>query len=323
MSRERGIEMINIAQKVEEYLQSERKSWAPAGNYASTAGYPCARKLVYDRLNWKEKALLSTRTLLIFREGNLHEGAVMKLLTEAGFNLVETQRPFEWEKIQIRGRIDARVKLNGRLIPLEIKSSNSYDFDAINCQADLLKSSKHWVRGYAAQMQLYLLMTNEPDGVLLLKNKQSGQLKEIDIHLDYEFAENIVKKLELVNEHVATKTYPERIADRSICQYCDFRHICLPDEESEQIQIADDPELLELLEQREQLKSQAKEYEQIDKKLKEHYWKQAEPGTYLVGDKFQVKLSSCSRTFYNVPGDIKEQYKDSMEYVRATVTKLK
>jgi len=314
--------MINIVQTVTDFLQKERRGYAPACNYASSAGYPCARKLVYDRLNWQEKLLPEPSKLMIFREGNLHEEAVVKLLQEAGFNIVETQRPFEWPELQVRGRIDGRLKLDGQLIPLEIKSINSYGFDAINSVEDMRSSSKWWERGYYDQFQLYLFMTNEPEGIMLFKNKQSGGLKQLTIPIDYEYAEKIAKKLELVNQHVAAKTYPDRTPDRTVCQYCDFRHICLPDEESDQIEITDNVELLELLEEREQLREAAKDYEAVDKKLKE-YWKRTEPGAYLVGGKFQVKLSSCKRTFYAVPPDIKEQYKDETEYTKATITKLK
>jgi CRISPR/Cas system-associated exonuclease Cas4 (RecB family) len=313
--------MLNIVQKVTEYLQGERKGFAPACNYASQAGHPCARKLVYDRLNWQEKLLPEPAKLMIFREGNLHEEAVIRLLQDAGLQVVETQRPFSWDELQVRGRLDGRIKDEGRLIPLEVKSSNSYDFDKINTKDDLKTSAKVWIRGYLDQIQLYLLMANEPEGILLLKNKQTGQLKQIYIDIDFEYAEQIAKKLELVNKHVATKTYPERITDRSVCQYCDFRHICLPDEASEQINLDSDPELLELLEQRERLKDSAKEYEAVDDRLKE-YWKRTAEGTYLVGGKYQVKLKVCKRTFCNPPPEIKKQYEESTEYMRATITKL-
>jgi len=313
---------LNIVQTVQDYLQKERRGYAPACNYASSAGHPCARKLVYDRLNWQEKLLPNPTKLLIFREGNLHEEAVTRLLQDAGLQIIETQRPFEWPELEVRGRIDGRLKLDGRKVPLEIKSINSYGFDKINSVEDMRNSSKWWERGYYDQFQLYLFMANEEEGIMLFKDKQSGKLKQLTIPINYEYAEQVAKKLELVNSHVKAKTYPDRINDRTVCQYCDFRHICLPDEESDQINLESDEELLELLEERESLRDAAKNYEAVDKKLKE-YWKRMEAGSYLVGGRFQVKLSLCKRTIYNVPGEIKEQYKDSSEYTRATITAVK
>ncbi|MHC4618994.1 MAG: SNARE domain-containing protein, partial [Planctomycetota bacterium] len=100
---------------------------------------------------------------------------------------------------------------------------------------------------------------------------------------------------------------------------CDFRHICLPDEESEQINIESDEELVELLEKRESLKDAAKEFDKVDKKLKE-YWKKMEVGTLLIGGKFQVKIITYARTVYNVPDVVKEPYKGSAESRKATIT---
>lgn len=314
--------MINVIEKVSKFMMSERKSWAPACNYASSVGHPCPRKLVYDRLNWEEKLLPDPVKILIFREGNMHEEAIMRLLADSGITVVEQQRPFEWKQLQVRGKIDGRIKDSGRLIPLEVKSSNQFDFESIKTVDDLRNSSKFWVRGYYDQFQLYLFMANEPDGIMILKNKQTGLLKQLVIEIDYEHAEKIAKKLELVNKHIAEKTYPDRITDRTVCQYCDFRHICLPDEASDSIEILDNPEILELLEQREKLKEAVKDYEAIDQKLK-IYWEPLEDGTHLVGGRFQVKVSTYERRFDNVPEEIKAQYRETKPMTRVTVTALK
>ena len=312
----------NIIQSVYDYLGTERKSWAPSGNYASQVGHPCERNLVYNRLNWNEKLLPAPSKLLIFRDGNAHENEVLKLLNEAGIQVIEQQRPFELKDLEVRGKIDGRIKINGHAIPLEIKSINPYDFDKIHTVQDLLNSPKPWTQGYVAQMMIYLLMMNEQDGIMLFKNKATGQLKQINVTLDYAFAEGICKKLERVNKHVKAGTYPDRITDRSICGYCDFRHICLADEVSESINITDDPEITDLVEQREALKLQAKAFEELDDKLKE-IWKTKDVGTYLVGGKFQVKISVYKRVFYNVPEDIKAKFKEETEHTKAIITTLK
>ncbi len=314
--------LINIPSIVKEYLQKERKSWAPNCNYASSAGHPCVRNLVYQRLNWQEKLLPPAERLLIFREGNMHEEAILRLLGDAGLTVVEQQRPFEWKQLNVRGKIDGRIKGNGRLIPLEVKSCNQFDFEAINSVEDLRNSAKFWVRGYYDQFQLYLFMSNEPDGILLFKNKQSGALKQFVIPIDYEYAEKIAKKMELVNKHVADETYPDRITDKSVCQYCDFRHICLPDEASESINIVEDQELLELLDAREKLRAQAKDYEAIDKKIKDRLDAVPE-GNHLVGGKYQIAIKLYDRKFSNVPDEIKKQYEETKTATRITITALK
>ena len=265
--------MLNIAEKINGFLENERKGYAPTANYAYSAGHPCPRRLVYERLNWQEKALPSPRTLLIFREGNLHEDAVIRLLQDAGVKIIETQRPFEIKQIELRGKIDGQIvdEDSGTKFPCEIKSMNTYEWEKINTLEDMRSSTKVWIRGYVTQMMIYLLGLNDEVGIFILKNKVTGELKFIFCQLDYEYAEKEFKKLELVNQHVKAGTYPERIQDKTVCHDCDFRHICLPDEASDSISIVDNPELLELLEEREALREAAKNYEAVDKRLK-GYW---------------------------------------------------
>lgn len=315
---------MNFVEKIENHLQSERKSWAPACNYAYNSGHPCARNLVYHRLNWQEKALPSTTSLLIFREGNLHEDAVIKLLMEAGIKIIETQRPFEIKQIQLRGKIDGQIldEETGKKYPAEIKSMNPYDWEAINSLEDMRNSKKVWIRGYVTQMMIYLLGLSMEEGIFILKNKVNGALKFVLCRLDYEYAEKEFKKLELVNEHVLNGTYPDRITDRTVCQYCDFKHLCLPDEVSDAINIVDDPELLSLLEARERLKESAKNYDSLDKQVKDRLDSAAE-GVHLVAGQFQIKIQSYDRKFANIPDEIKKQYEETKTSTRVTITALK
>ena len=314
---------MTIQEKINNYLLSERKSWAPAANYAYNSGHPCARNLVYCRLNWQEKSLPSTKTLLIFREGDLHEKAVIQLLTDSGVDLVETQRPFELKQIQLRGKIDGKIKdENGKLIPCEIKSMNPFDFEKINSIDDMKEYSKVWIRGYVSQMMIYLLGMEKEAGVFILKNKVNGELKFIPCILDYEYAEKDWKKLELVNQHVAAGTYPERIQDRTVCRYCDFRQICLPDENSDVLNLVDNAELLEALEEREAVKGDANKFEALDKKVKE-VLKSLADGVHLVSGKFQVKINNQERKFYNVPDEIKSKYEESKTITVIKIDALK
>ena len=122
---------------------------------------------------------------------------------------------------------------------------------------------------------------------------------------------------------MAAGTYPERIEDRTVCQYCDFKSICLPDEASDSITILENQDLLDLLEQREVLKESAKNYESIDKKIKDNYLESIEVGTHLVGGKFQIKITETQKAYYAVPDDLKEKYKELKPSYRTVITALK
>lgn len=313
--------MIDVISKVYEHLKDSRKAWKPSGNYASQAGHPCERNLVYQRTQYDQKLMPEPAKLLIFRDGNTHERDILSLLKESGFEIVEQQRPFDWKEFELSGRIDGRIKVEGKNIPLEIKTANHFSFQKINTQEDIEKSSSFWVRGYLAQMYLYLLMSNEEEGVFIFKNKDNGQLKQINIKLNYEAADEILKKLERVNAHVRFNRLPERILDTSVCQYCEFRHICLPDQAAESINVEDSQELLELLEEREKLKEAAGNFDDLDEKIK-GLMKAKGAGEYLIGGRFQIRVKAFSTTSYDVPKEIKDQYKTARETVRTEITKL-
>ena len=306
---------MDILSKVYEHLRGERKGYAQNANYASQCGNPCKRALVYNRLNWKDKELPDEKTLLVFREGNIHEEGVLRLLQDSGFKVTEQQRPFEIEKLNLRGRIDCL--LDG--IPCEIKSMNQNTFDKINSYDDLANSDKAYLRGYTAQIMVYLLMANKEYGILLLKCRNTGRLKQIDVQLDYDVAEGIWQKLLEVENFVQKKEYPERIEDKSSCRYCPFKSLCLPNEGWDQVQIMSEPEMLLLLEKREALKPMAGEYKKIDEKIKDSIPEEA--AEYLYG-RFCVSKKGYKTTVYNYPPEVKTKYAEKIERFKVNIVNL-
>lgn len=299
------MEAINIIEKINEKILSERRTYAPRCNYASSAGHPCARKLVYDRLDWQQKALPSPKAIKRMDVGRRIEDYTIDLIKNAGVPVVEQQRPLEWPELQLSGRIEGQIKPNGELVLFEVKSVKAFDFEDINSAEDLLNSRKWWIRGYYDQFQLYLFLLNRERGLFFISSLE-GEIKQFEVSIDYEYAEKIAKKLELVNKHVAAKTYPDRITDKRVCSMCDFRQVCLPDEVSDAITITDNPELLQLLERREAVKKAASEYARLDKSVKETYLKGKPAGDYLVNGKFQVCITDTQRK--TVPDEIKKKY---------------
>lgn len=317
------ISMIpNIVNKFEQYVQDRIQIYPQHKNRASSAGHPCERHLVYCRLNSHEKLRHDVGLELIFREGNHQEKAFIRDFMDAGIFIEESQRAFEWPEFELTGKIDGILKLDGKKYPVEFKSINPANFDKLNNADDLKNSFSYYVKGYYDQIQLYLLMNNSDEGIIFLKNKVNGRIKQINIAFDYVYAEAILKKLERVNKCVKEKTYPERIDDRRACGGCAFRHICLPDEASSSIQIEDSVELLDTLEQREKLKEAAKQYEELDEKAKS-MCKTKEDGAYLVGGDFQVKVKTQERKTYVVPAEIKDKYAETKPVTVVSITALK
>lgn len=318
--------MLDIIKEIDDYYDKKRQVFPQYVNRASSAGHPCIRELVYERLNWQDKPLPSIGLQYIFEEGNSHERLTKELLLKLGFDIVEGQRTFEWKALELTGHFEGRLSKTGEIYQFEIKTLNQFDWEKLTDNPDCLKNAKKiWLRKWYAQAQLYLLLDSEkhePITIVLIKNKQTGRYKQINVPLDYSFAETLCKNLEIVNKHVAEKTYPDRTSDNSLCERCDFKTLCLPDESYDQIELVDSQELIDLLEQRDALQTASKEFDDVDEQIKEML-KANKDGTYLIGGKFQIKLSTYPRSKYNIPADIKEKYAEKFDCRKTNITKLK
>lgn len=295
-----------IVEKILEAKKAKARVYPVNSNRASELGHQCVRYLVYNRTRWQEKSPPDARLQLIFDMGRAVEDLVSQDLREAGFVILEQQRPFSWAKYQITGSVDFKLAIDGTAYPVEVKSAAPHAFESINSLSDMVKHKWAYMRRYPAQLTLYLLMDNKERGLFLFKNKSTGELKEIWLDLDYDFAETLVKKAEAINKHVAEGTLPDCIEfDENICGDCAFTHICLPERIGKEVDISESTELLELLYKYETLKPGAKEFDEVNEsitKLVEGKEK------LLVGD-FFIQGKWVERATYQVPPEIKEQYK--------------
>jgi len=221
------------------------------------------------RTRWEEQELPPVDLEFIFEGGRFIEKLALQQLEDAKIEIAEQQRDFEWKQYQITGHVDCRIKLNGVRPPCEIKGISPFEWDKIDSAEDMLLSKRVWVRGYPAQLQLYMLMATEGYGVFYLLNKLTYQPKAIWMTLDYQFCEGLIKKAERINKHIAEKTLPDRCSDFDVCSKCSFRHICLPDlKQLEGLQIIDNERLENLLLKMEETKEVQKEYKRADEEVK-------------------------------------------------------
>ena len=104
--------------------------------------------------------------------------------------------------------------------------------------------------------------------------------------LDYGYAEGLLKKAEEINSYLDKEgEYPDRIPyDPDVCQRCDFRHICVPEEHFQsQVDILEDKKLEEMLDRRGEVKENRFEYERLDKEIKA-IGKEMEKDNLLIGN---------------------------------------
>jgi CRISPR/Cas system-associated exonuclease Cas4 (RecB family) len=308
-------EIPNIPEILDAETAKRIKSWPHATNRASEAGHPCVRFLVLSRTSNELKTLHDVGLQRIFDEGNLHEKALTREMADAELKIVEQQRAFEWSKFQLTGRVDGLLSVNGDRIPLEIKSSSPNVFAAIRDLApiDMLKSKFSWIRKYPAQLLLYQLMQGSEYGVMVFKNKTSGEKFQKVFRLEgelLEYAESILKKLEAVNAHIDEGTCPDAalIDDCKGCAFC--KTACFPGADyGPGIDIIQDPDLEAKLDRRGELKPARDEYEDLDKELKEGLkGKSAVVGSWLI------ESSKHERKGVDLPAEIKKQYEKITEY---------
>lgn len=257
-----------LIEKIIEQKQAKIRLRPCHTNRASSLGHVCERKLVFDRTRWEEATPYDVGLQFIFDEGNLQEKQVLKDLDDAGWCVIDQQRDYEWKEYQITAHLDGKILLE-KAYPLEIKSMNPYTFGQITTAEDILQSRKHYIRAYAAQGQIYMLLSNSERMVFLFKNKSTGQLREIWMDLDYQFAEELVQKAQRINRHVEHQTIPDAIPwNEDVCGRCAFAHICLPEARREALDMTDDPELELKLKRRHELAPLRKEYEELDDEVK-------------------------------------------------------
>ncbi len=303
-----------IVEKVLEAKAKKIKQYPVNSNRASDLGIPCVRYHVLNRTRWEERALHDVGLQLIFDMGNEIEEIVLKELAEAGIKVIEQQRSFQWREYQITGHTDGTILADDGAWPLEIKSCSPYVFKTINTVADLTHGKYGYLRKYPAQLTLYCLMANKEKGVILFKDKTSGQMKEIWIPLDYELGETLLKRAEAINSHVAAGTLPEPINDDLWCEGCAYAHICLPDHIGKEIEI-DTGELGTMLDRLDELKPAVKEYEEIDDQVKKAVEGREKvlAGSWFVTGKYLEKKS------YDIPAEIKAQYEKIIRYWRRSI----
>jgi hypothetical protein len=212
---------------------SKRTARAARSNNASKLGFPCERAQVLDRTIPDDQVPLPDVDLqCIFDEGNLHEGVVIRELQDAGLRITHTQVTFRDEPHDISGRLDGLLEAAGGVLPLEIKTCTRYTFERVRSWNDILNSSNVFIRNYAAQVTLYMYLTNCPRGLLCFKCKENGRLRFVDTKLDdgptLELAETLLQRADRINGHLKAHTLPPHYEDPTLCAGCPRLAACQP-----------------------------------------------------------------------------------------------
>lgn len=291
-----------------EKAKAEKIKVYPCRNIrASNLGHPCERYLYLLIKHWDEQKPYDVGLQNIFDLGNTIEEHTIKNIKEAGFEVI-TPTCYSWkiEHPYITGREDIRIKdENGELIPVEIKGLSPFEFDKLNCIQDFHNSKKAYIKGYPAQLHIYMLHFGKEFGLFALTNKLTGQTKFIDVPFDYEYAESLLQKAERVYKAIETETPPEACEDISYCENCPLSHLCGVNRVPTDIDI--DGELDELITRKAELAAASREYREVSEQITAKVGERTKiiTGQYLIERKPIVKKA------YSVPESI--QYRISIK----------
>jgi hypothetical protein len=153
-----------------------------------------------------------------------------------------------------------------------------------------------YYRPYIDQVQMYMFGLEVSEITFFIKNKDTSQPTIFDIPIDMARVNANLEKADLINSCVKAKEPPPRQKWCEECAGCSFLQHCLPDIRGDGKLISlEQPEagVIELLERKNELSESYKEYEKINKLLKE-YWKSRlgddDYKLILMGDwKFEIK----------------------------------
>jgi hypothetical protein len=308
----------SVSEGYKQFIErEERRRPKPHPTVYASAWSPCTRQMFYDSYIPEVKPDLDTYTLANFRRGKDRERDLKADLDQAGrnstppFELVGSEERFEIRdhkgRVAISGKVDAQVAINGQKVPLEIKSWGQHLTAKVKTFDDLLEG--RFTRRGAFQCLIYLLLTEQPLGFMLLDRHGLPLLLPVELESHLELAEDFLARAERVMDALNVLTtgalvhgttdkdallaackdsLPPYHDDPGECKNCGyFGRVCSPPLTFEGAAIVDDPETIAALERREELREAGKEYESLDKELKERFrgLPQAICGKFLVQGK--------------------------------------
>ena len=263
-----------IIERRERRLITEAKVY-PKNHPTASGLEECSRRMVYEITHWKLRPPAEPYVQARMEEGKKQENRIIQELLDLGFTITENNPPpFEIRDRQgrliLRGMIDGKCLWQDRKIPFEIKSVDKNIYSVLKDISDFNKY--FWMKKYILQMTAYLYANNEESGLFILCD-MAGHWKIFIATLNLETMEKILQQCEYVVDRVEKGTLPDFCKDTSLCQKCwALGRVCTPALDfGEGLQIIDDPEMEVILEKREELKPQAKEYEEIDNHIKGYF----------------------------------------------------
>lgn len=307
-----------IINKMDDSRTKSRKRSRKFTNWASEIDHPCLRFLVYSRTNWRDRKLAPADKQYMFEEGRDGEKKLKAMIEAEGYEVILEQQYFDWNKYEISGRTDGSLQFEipehnfkGRG-PLEIKTVAPHLFKRMTTIEEIKASKSYWVRKAVSQLNIYMLMAGAEFGFLAIKTYRLRP-RILPMLVDYELGEKCLKKCEEVNHCVAKGIQPDRIPyDSSICDICDFDHLCAPVKVTKYVDEIDEQVAKDL-----QFWKKWNEIGSSWKKIAESLRKRLK-GVNTIAEGVQISSHDHETTVYDWPEEYKKIY--GRKEIRTKVT---
>jgi ferredoxin len=286
---------IEIEKKESDRLKMKNNKYSSKNCIASGLG-DCLRERYYSICEYESKPSPDEWLMARFEEGNEQERRILVKLLSNGFDIVDNQHRFEIKdregRVILSGRIEGKIKFQGKYYPFEIKSMNPNIYAGIDTLDDFAKYSH--TKKYPKQLQSYMFSENVDEGFFIITDCL-GHFKIIPVYLDYNMMEQELQNCTIVMNHVWEGIPPQFTSDRSLCRKCwACKTVCFPSADfGEGVTVMDEPELALDLKRRDELDVQRKEYEAIDKRVKERL--KESPGLHAICDKWEIEVTKKSQ----------------------------
>lgn len=157
------------------FVRREGDDWRRTHLGASIVGHECHRFL-WLSFRWAMRPSLDGRMLRLFERGHREEAWIIESLRDAGYE-VQDRDPETGHQFRLAGHgmfggsLDGKIKVDGRWLVLELKSSNKKQFDWLVSKGVKAAQPKHY-----AQMQLYCYHAGLPGALYISSCKDDDRI---------------------------------------------------------------------------------------------------------------------------------------------------
>lgn len=263
----------------------------------------CGRALALDLIHPEDREPFDADSMERMQRGRERDRAVSVRLSESGafashrFDLERRQERFEIHDrreggelgpIIVTGKVDGVVSWDRpvefehsgnihvvKIVPLEIKSGQA----AMRCQTieDVLTGV--WTKHFLDQTLMYIYAANQkgaevPLGLLALEQSGVPLLLEVWLEDHLERVEEILTMARAAwNVRHKDADLPPETKDPTVCWRCDhFRKSCAPTTDyGPGVRLVDDPEMIEMLDRRGEIKPMSAEYTKLHGIIKKRF----------------------------------------------------